>query len=381
VGIVGGAGFMGRLHSLAYGSVRAIYGDGLPRVERRRLADVRIGPAQVAAARYGWAEATDDWRDITRADDIDLVDIVTPNDAHAEIAIDAARHGKHVLCEKPLAGDAETAAAMAMAAAASGGVHQVGFVFRAWPAMALAKQYILEGRLGRALYFRGHFFHDYALDPMLPFSWRFRRDVAGAGALGDIGSHVLDLARYLMGDVERVLGRSMTFLGERPRPEGGVARVDVDDATDLLLEFTGGARGSVQVNWSAAGYKTDLGFEVWGDRGSVRFSWQQPNELLFYSCADEPDSRGYRTVILGPEHVRAEAFWPTPGLGLGYADAFAISVSDLLTAIRDRRPAAPGFADGLRVAEVIEAALASVRRRGWVDVARRDLGEASLDTR
>lgn len=363
---------MARTHSLAYGGARLFYGDQFPRIERVRIADVSREAAEAAAARLDWQSATADWRDITRAQDIDLVDIVTPNHLHAEIAIDAARHGKHVLCEKPLAPTPDAALAMYREVRDAGVVNQVGFVFRKWPAMTLARRLVDEGRLGRILRFRAHYFHDYALDPSFEASWRLQRATAGAGSIGDIGSHLIDLARYLVGDVARVLARSRTIYAHRPAAGSTEPMsIDVDDATDVLFEFVDGASGVIETSWMAAGYKTDLSFEISGDEGAIRFTWCRNGELEFYSHQDGEDRRGFRTIIIGPMHEGAEGFWPVPGQGLGYGDAFTILIGDLLGAIRNGAAVTPSFLDGLRTAAVVEAVLRSVETGSWVDV---DLG-------
>jgi levoglucosan dehydrogenase len=373
VGLVG-AGFIARLHTLAYRSVSAFYGDAVPRVELVRIADIAPGAAEAAATRLGWQDSTTDWREVTQAEDIDLVDIATPNDAHAEIAIDAARHAKAILCEKPLAATVGAAREMASVIEEARVTNQVGFVFRKWPAVELAKKLIEDGRLGDLLSFRGHYFHDYALDPEMPISWRMQRERAGAGALGDIGSHILDLAHYLVGNIDRVMARTTTLITERPTPSGGRAEVDVDDAADLLLDFDGGATGSIHVNWASAGYKTEIGFDLAGTRGALRFRWQHSNELEFYSCEDPTDIQGFRPVIIGPEHPKADIFWPVPGLGIGYSDGFVLSVSEILSALKTGRHAQPDFAHGLRISEVIDAALHSAETGAWQFVSPSPVG-------
>jgi predicted dehydrogenase len=370
VGLVG-AGFMGRTHSVAYGALRALYGDATPVVARVRIAAPDPARARAAARRFGWGDAASDWRAVTRGADIDVVDVATPNDTHAEIAIDALEHGKHVLCEKPMAHTVAAARGMLRAAERSQTVAQVGFVFRKWPAMALARKLIEDGRLGRVLQFRAHYFHDYALAPDLAVTWRLRRARAGAGSIGDIGCHLIDLARYLVGDIDRVLARSRVFYPRRPLSGSAPAEaVDVDDATDLLVEFDGGAIGMIQTNWMAAGYKTDLTFEVSGEAGAVRFTWRRNAELEFYSHLDAPDTDGFRQVIIGPQHRGAEAFWPVAGKALGYGDAFVIQARDLLDSITHGVPVAPSFLDGLRVSEVVNAALRSSESGAWTTVER-----------
>jgi predicted dehydrogenase len=387
IGLVG-SGFMARAHTMAFNNAPSVYWPHLPALAKVRLADVEQGLADDAAARWGWGDAVTDWRRITQADDVDLVDVVTPNDVHAEIAIDAARHGKHVLCEKPLAHTAEAAAEMYRAVAEAGVVNQVNFIYRKWPAVMLARQLVERGEIGRVMHFRAHFLQDYALDASMPRGWRMQRSRSGGGSFGDVGSHVVDLARYLVGEeIVRVNARTRTFIPERPAAAaageaafaaggaGGAAElvpVDVDDAADVLFDFAGGAIGVLQTNWVASGHKIDLAFEIGGDRGSVRFSWQHGNEVEVY-LRDDADTtlQGYRTVIAGPQHPGGAEFWPVPGQGLGYSDAFLIACRDLFGALRDGTPAAPDFLDGLRACEVVEAALASADEGGgWVDVPR-----------
>jgi predicted dehydrogenase len=374
-GLVGG-GLMAKTHSLAYASLPLVYGDQhLPQVVRRRLADVEQPLAEAAAERYGWDEAATDWREITRAPDIDLVDIATPNDTHAEIAVDAARHGKHVFCEKPLAHQVEDARTMHRAVSEAGVTNQVDFAYRKWPAIQHARQLVARGEIGRVRQLRARYLHDYAADRAVPIGWRFTRSRAGAGSLGDLGSHLIDLARFLVGDVHRVMARTFTFVHERPLHRDAAAgatarlgRVDVDDAAHVWLDFGGGASGTLETNWMATGHKTDLSFEVTGDQGALRFSWLAPNELRFYSELDATDVQGFRSIIIGPQHPGAEAFWPVPGQGLGWGDAFLISVRDLLAAIAAGVPAQPDFLDGLRAVEVVDAALTSAATGGWVKI-------------
>ncbi|MGH2743967.1 MAG: Gfo/Idh/MocA family protein, partial [Thermoleophilaceae bacterium] len=201
--------------------------------------------------------------------------------------------------------------------------------------------------------------------------WRASRAVAGAGSIGDLGSHVIDLARYLVGEIDGVLAHSRTFHAHRPAPQSGAPReVDVDDATVALLEFEGGASGVIETNWMAAGYKTDLGFELSGEQGAIRFTWRRNNQLEFYSHSGEEDARGFRSIYVGPMHEGAETFWPVAGQGLGYGDGFTILLGRLLRALRDGTDVAPNFLDGLRASEVVEAAVRSSESLAWVEVPR-----------
>jgi predicted dehydrogenase len=367
VGMVG-SGYMAKTHTLGYENAALIYGDELPRVERVRISDVSTELAEAGAERWGWSEASVDWREITAAADIDLVDIVTPNHVHAEPAIDAVRNGKHILCEKPLATSVDDALAMYEEAERAGVVHMVGFYYRLWPAIAMARTIIERGEVGEIRHFRGRFFQDYAADSSLPFSWRFDRALAGAGALGDIGSHIIDIARYLVGDIDRVLAEGRTLIPERPNAAGEATAVSVDDIYSLLVEFAGGASGSIEASWAATGHKCD------GSEGSLRFTWERSNQLEVYSGSDPADERGFRTVLIGGVHPRAGDFWFAPAQGIGYGDAFTMGMGELLAAIRDERAAQPNFLDGLRAAEIVAAALQSQERSEWVDVERRGGG-------
>jgi predicted dehydrogenase len=257
---------------------------------------------------------------------------------------------------------------MHTAVSQAGVVNQVGFVFRKWPAMALARQLVEAGELGEILHFRGHYFHDYALDPALDMGWRVQRATAGAGSIGDLGSHLIDLARYIVGEVGRVHARSRVIWPRRPMVGSDAVLVDVDDASDILLEFESGATGLLQTNWMAAGYKTDIAFEALGDKGSLRFTWRRNGELQFYSHRDPTRLQGFRTIHVGPEHPGAERFWPVAGQGLGYGDAFTILIGELLRCVQHQVPAAPSFLDGLRAAEIVDAAQQSSTERAWVSL-------------
>ncbi|HKG39315.1 MAG TPA: Gfo/Idh/MocA family oxidoreductase [Conexibacter sp.] len=373
VGLVG-AGYMAKTHTLGYRNAGLIYGADVPKVELVAVCDLTEELARAGADRWGWGDATADWRRITQGEDIDLVDVVTPNDAHAEVAIDAALHGKHVICEKPLATRLDDVYAMCDAVAAAGVTHQTGFYYRLWPAVQEARRLIDAGRIGSIRHVRGRFFQDYASQESFPFSWRFDRAAAGAGALGDIGSHILDLVRFLGGDIARIAAQGRTLVPVRPDARGGGERqVDVDDLYSMLLQFESGASGSVEASWAATGHKCDLGFEVIGDRGAIQFTWERSNELRFYSEEDAEAERGFRTVLIGGVHPNAAPFWFAPGQGLGYGDAFTMGIGAMLRGLADGEPVRPDFHDGARAAELVDAALRAHAAGGWVDVARREV--------
>jgi predicted dehydrogenase len=385
VGVIG-AGFMGKAHSLAYAAMPMFFWPAPAIPRRRMIAEVNDELAQDAAARFGYDEGTGDWRRLVEHPDIDLVDVAVPNDRHPEIAIAAAEAGKHVLCEKPLARTAEEARAMRDAVERAGVVNMVAFNYRRTPAVALAKRLIDEGELGTIRNFRGTYLQDWSNDPDLPLSWRFQRSVAGSGALGDIATHVLDFARYLVGEVAAVNASMERYIPDRPIQEGGVdqlagaskqtgaprGEVDVDDEVMSLLRFTDGAVGSIEATRAAHGRKNFLTFEIHGDRGSVAFDYERRDELQFFSTADPADRQGFRTILTGPAHPYGEALWPIPGLGIGYGETKIVECHDLMKAIAESAPVSPSFEDGYRIALISDAIAASADQGGWVEVAADD---------
>lgn len=367
-GIIG-SGYMAKMHSLALRNIGAFLWPSLPRIEMVRMADIVGEAAREGAERWGWADHTTDWKRVTRADDIDVVIVITPNDSHALYAIDAFEHGKHVFCEKPLANTVEAAERMALAAKKSGKVNIVNFSYRTWPGVEFARQLIADGELGELLHFEGHFFQDYAAEPALPFGWRFDKNVAGGGAFGDIGSHIMDIACALMGPVEAISARSRRLHERRPVGDASGRAVSVDDLTDSLVQFASGAIGSVHASWAATGFKSDLAFTVVGTKGSVQFSWERNNELHFFTNADDKTTAGFRRIMLGGIHPEAAPFWYAQGQGLGYGEAFVITARRAIEAvIRNNTEAKPSFEEALHVARVIEAAYRSIESEQWAAI-------------
>lgn len=367
-GIVG-SGYMAKTHSLALRNIASFLWPNMPTIEMVRLADINEGAAEDGAKRWGWREAATDWRSITRAEDIDVVIIITPNDSHEAIAIDAFAHGKHVFCEKPLAESAEAAARMADAAARSGKVGVVNFVYRCWPAVEFARKLIQSGELGELRHFQGHFFQDYANDPTLPYAWRFDFEKSGGGAIGDIGSHISDIAVSLMGPISRVAASSRTYVEHRPTANGPDTRVTVDDMTTSLVDFASGATGAVHASWAATGHKSDLNFRVIGTKGAIHFTWERNNELHVYTDTGQADRDGFRRIVIGGVHPEAAPFWYAQGQGLGYGEAFVITLRRLIEAIQSEDVAAsPSFAEAAHINAVVAAMIASAKTGAWQDV-------------
>ena len=365
---------MGRTYSLALSAVYGLAWPAAPEIRRVRVAEVSRRLGESAARAWGWDEATDDWRAVTRADDVDLVLVLTPTTATPRSA-STRSPAASTCCARSRCPAPSKARAMYRAAVRSRRVHQVGFVYRKWPAVAFARQIIEGGGIGEIVHYRGHFFHDYGLDPALPITWRLNKAISGGGSGADIGSHVIDMARYLAGEI-RGVRRSRTHFTRRPlldRP-GETAAVDVDEITDMLVEFEG-ALGTLRPAGSPAAtrWTSALRCTAPGARSS-----SPPRSRP--RCPSRPAIRPERlSVDPGrPRHPGAELFWPVPGMALGFGDGFIIAVRDLLRAIADGRSAEPDFLDGLRASEVVAAAQASAATRSWQAVERLDFQELEL---
>ncbi|MFE4994676.1 Gfo/Idh/MocA family protein [Streptomyces mirabilis] len=373
VGMVGYA-FMGAAHSQGWRTVGRVF--DLPRTPVLAAVCGRDASAVRAMAdRHGWAAAETDWRALIARDDVDLVDICTPGDSHAEIALAALAAGKHVLCEKPLANTVEEAEAMteaAEAAFARGQMSMVGFNYRRLPATSLARRMVAEGRLGALRHVRVTYLQDWLVDPEFPLTWRLRKELAGSGALGDLGAHIVDLAQYLAGEpVVGVSALTETFVRERPLPggassglsavsetsprAGGVGTVTVDDAALFTGRFASGALASFEASRFATGRKNSLRIELNGERGSLAFDLERLNELSYHDHTEPGTHAGFRRILVTePDHPYLEAWWP-PGHGLGYEHTFTHQARDLVRAIAAGRRPEPSFADGLRVQRVLAA--------------------------
>jgi predicted dehydrogenase len=367
VGLIGYA-FMGAAHSQAWRTAPHFF--DLPlRPQLTVLAGRNSAAVADAAQRLGWSGTETDWRRVIERDDVQLVDVCTPGDTHAEIAIAALEAGKHVLCEKPLANSVAEAEAMAEAAAkaAARGVRSmVGFTYRRVPAIGLARKLVADGRLGDIRHVRAQYLQDWIADPAAPMSWRLEKDKAGSGALGDIGAHIVDLTQYITGQtLTGVSAMLETFVKERPLPAesgklGGVGgtgtgTVTVDDAAVFLGRFTGGALASFEATRFALGRKNGIRIEINGSTGSLAFDFEDMNVLQFFDGTEPAETAGFRRIIVTePEHPYVAAWWPA-GHGLGYEHGFTHQVVDLVTAIAKDEDPTPSFADGLQVQRVLDA--------------------------
>ena len=363
-----GDGLMAKEHSMAWRSVRAVYGN-VP-VEPRLVVIVHPDPdrAAAAAAQYGFERSASSWEEAIADPDVDVVDIVTPNALHRDVAVAAATAGKHIWCEKPLALTAADALEMTEAAEAAGVRTLVGFTYLQNPGLALAKRYIEAGELGELFSFTAFFSADTMIDPAVPFTWRTDRSRAGGGALGDLGSHLVSIARYLVGDVTRVNGITRVVIPERKDAAGETHVVDNDDHALALVEFGNGVTGSLQASRVLTGRAFEVSFTLTGTRGAIRFSQQDSHVLEVSFASDGLDSHGFRTIELGPGHGEFGHLWPMSGINLGLHELKIFEVRSLIEAIVTGKRAMPDFREGWEIEKVIEAIETSAETRGWVNV-------------
>ncbi|MEW1585468.1 Gfo/Idh/MocA family oxidoreductase [Micromonospora vinacea] len=384
VGMVGYA-FMGAAHSQAWRTVNRVF--DLPARARMALICGRdTAKVADAADTLGWDAYTTDWRDLINRDDIDVVDICTPGDSHAEIALAALAAGKHVLCEKPLANSVEEARAMTAAAdvARATGVRSMcGFNYRRVPAVTMMRQLVADGRLGVIRHVRATYLQDWIVDPQFPLVWRLQKDRAGSGALGDIGAHIIDLTQFVTG--QRISGVSAvteTFVKERPLPaesSGLAASVDghtaptgtvtVDDAAVFVARLDGGALATYEASRFATGRKNALRVEINGSLGSVVFDLERLNELEFYDATRPAVEQGFsRILVTEGEHPYMSAWWP-PGHIIGYEHSFTHEMRDFIEAVATGVDPTPSFADALQVQLVLDAVARSAELgSSWAEV-------------
>lgn len=378
IGLIGYK-FMGKAHSNAFTQIPIYFGDEL-RVTKKAICGRNTENVKRAAKQYGWDEHVLDYRELIKRDDIDVIDITTPSNFHKDIVMEAIDAGKDIFCEKPLAITLADSREMLRAAKAKGIKHQIGFNYRFLPAIKLAKQLIDEGRIGRVYHFRATYLQDWATDPNFPLTWRFDKKICGNGSSGDLGAHVIDLAHFLVGDIETVTGMNETFIKKRPvlQGEGGLAAkakegaplgdVTIDDATLFCAKFACGALGSFEMTRYAAGNKNGMGFEINGDKGSVKFYFERMNELMFCDYTQGGLTQGFtRIQATDSMHSYAKYYYPA-GHVIGYADSFVCELYEFVKAIKENKMPVPGFEAGVATAQVMDAVDLSIENRAWVNV-------------
>jgi predicted dehydrogenase len=363
-----GYDFMGRAHSNAWRQVARFMPD-LPYEPVMKVVAGRTEPkVKEAAERLGWEEYATRWEDVIARKDIDIIDICTPGDSHMPIAIAAAEAKKHILCEKPLANTLADAQQMWNAATKAGVVHMLCHNYRRCPAVALAKQLIDAGKIGKIYHYRGTYLQDWIVDPAFPRVWRLVKSKAGSGSLGDILSHTMDLSRYLVGEPVAVNGLLETFIKERPLPDNPAKKgaVDVDDAALSLVRYDNGAVGYLEGTRFATGRKNYNRFEINGAKGSLVWDLEHLNDLQLY--VEEGPNSGFRTIsVTDGQHPYVGAWWPS-GHIIGYEHSFTHTVYDFLRAIAEQKLPSPSFEDGYKNQRVLDAIERSAQEGKWVKI-------------
>ncbi|MDR2163612.1 MAG: Gfo/Idh/MocA family oxidoreductase [Clostridiales Family XIII bacterium] len=380
IGLIG-TGFMGRAHSLAWLNVSRVFDtdfDPVLKVCFSRNPDL----TREFTEKWGWETVTDDWRTIIERDDIDVIDISAPTFMHSEIAVAAAEAGKHIFCEKPAAVTYAQAKAMAEAAEKAGVVHYLNHNYRRVPAVTYAKHLIDDGRIGDIFHWRGTYLQDWVVDPNFPLTWHFKKELAGGGPLYDLNSHSVDLARYLVGEIDAVTAVQKTFVTERPLPGKRAATftsgdevseekgpVDIDDASFIIAEFERGTLGSFNSTRFATGRKNCNELEIYGNKGSLRWNFERMNELEFFDATRPAAEQGFKTISVTTGNHPYAGNWWGPGHIIGYENTFFHAAVDFLNAISDGGVLTPNLNDGVACIRVLEAAIKSSEEKRRVAVA------------
>lgn len=369
---------MGRAHSNAWKKAGLFFD-----ISRNPVLKVVCGRHEASlrdfACQWGWQETESDWKKLICRPDVDVVDIALPQHLHYEIAIAAAKEGKHIFCEKPLAMNRQQAEEMLRVCEENGVTHYLNHNYRRTPAIAFAKKLISDGKLGRIFHWRCAYQQDWIVDPAFPLTWQLRKETARAGPQWDLNSHAVDLAHYLVGRISTVSGMTTNFISERPLADEsstgnlqsgcigeGTGPVTVEDAALMLVQFENGALGTFEATRFATGKKNALTFEIYGSRGSLLFDLERMNELRFYSACDDAGCQGFRTIQTTEAiHPYAGNWWPA-GHIIGYEHSFVHSVVDFISAIGSATPIEPNFYDGLKIIEVLEAGLLSASTKKQV---------------
>lgn len=378
VGIVGAA-FMGKAHSVGYRDVAFAFPDVKAVPVMKEIAAVTLEEAEAARKVLGWERASEGWEKVVNADDIQLIDICTGNNLHKEIAVAAAKAGKHVFCEKPMAMNVAECKEMIKAVEEAGVVHMINFNYRRVPAVELAKQMIEEGAIGTPYHWRAVYLQDWIMDPNFPLVWRLKKEIAGSGAHGDLNAHIIDLAHYLVGDIESVCGLMKTFIKQRPElaaTTGGLGakageqmgEVTVDDATLFLAKFANGAIGTFEATRFAGGNRNGNRFEINGSDGSIRFNLERLNELEYFDRRDREGRQGWKTILVtDPVHPYMKGWWPA-GHIIGWQHTFVHQIYHLMNGIAEKKSPSPNFYDGLKCQAVLDAVEKSAQTGEWVKV-------------
>jgi predicted dehydrogenase len=375
VGLIGYQ-FMGKAHSNAYRQVGRFF--DLPvDVHMHTLCGRNEAAVKAAAEKFGWTNFETDWRKVVANPEIDVIDVSTPGNLHAEIAIAAAEAGKAVFCEKPIANTLAEAKSMLDAVQKAGVPNAVFHNYRKAPAVALAKKLILDGKIGRIYHMRATYLQDWITDPNFPLVWRLQKEVAGSGAHGDLNAHIIDIGRYLVGEFDEVVGTLHTFIKQRPlaaaidsnlgaKASDQMGEVTVDDAVMFLARFKNGALGTFEASRFAVGRKNYNRFEINGSAGSLVFNMERMNELEFYDKTDPDETHGFRLIqATDGSHPYAAHYWPVAHI-IGYGETFINLLADAFTNMANGTPIEPNFKDGYENQRILDAVERSSESKAWI---------------
>jgi len=377
-----GTKFMGKAHSNAFRQVARFFDVPVEPVMKVIVGSDPKG-TEHAAKKFGWEEWSTDWREVVRRKDIEIIDICSPGYLHAPMAIEAAKHGKHIICEKPLANTLKEAEAMLTAVEKAGVKHMCGFTYRFNPAIQTIKRMIERGELCEIFHFRAAYQQDWIVDPAFPLNWRLQKKTAGSGALGDIGAHIIDLCHYLVGELAEVTSTMQTFIKQRPlatgeatiaaktghKKVGQMGEVDVDDAAVFLGRFkSGNTLATFEATRFAPGRRNYNSIEIYGSKGSVLWNQEEMHEFFYYNTADKPYAQGFRRVLAtDPAHPYISAWWPSAH-NIGYEHLFVHEVYEFLRQLNAKAVTYPTFEDGVRCQRVLHAVEKAAKSRKWEKV-------------
>jgi len=374
--------FMGKAHSNAYRQVSRFFPGKLKFRMKVLCGKACTEELEATAAQFGWEESDCEWERVIDRKDIDIVDISTPGFLHHPMVLAAARNGKHVICEKPLANTLAEAKDMLRAVEKAGVLHYVNYNYRRVPAVAYAKRLIEDGFVGDVYHYHGAYLQDWIMDPDFPLVWRLQKKYSGSGALGDIAAHAADLSQFLNADITKVVGQMTTFIKERPLPgtssgawgskgkKGKKGKVTVDDDTNFLARFKNGSVGVLESSRFAGGRRNFNTFQVYGSKGSLAWNFERMNELEVFDRTQKSVNQGYKTLLATEaDHPYVGAWWP-PGHLIGYEHTFVHALYDFLCCLEEDRMPEPSFRDGVKVQAVLDAVERSAKSGRWVNVSR-----------
>ncbi|CAQ84804.1 MULTISPECIES: Gfo/Idh/MocA family protein [Photorhabdus] len=368
IGLIG-TGYIGRTHAIAYAQAPTVF-PLKGRLVRDMVAEVSTELAAKQSEALGFRRFTDNWHELVADPDIDVVDICSPNFLHKEMALEAIKHGKHVYCEKPLALNSTDAKLMVEAAQKAGVKTLVGFNYVKNPTSQLAKEIIVNGEIGEIIHFYGTHNEDYMADPLSPIHWHCFKDKAGLGALGDLAAHIINMAQYLVGNIQTVCGDMEIIVKERPEKTDSriMITVENEDQAHAMVRFSSGAMGIIETSRVACGRKMGLSYIITGTKGTLSFTQERMAELKLYRHDEPANRQGFKTILIGPEHPDYAPFCHGTGHGIGFNDQKTVEIRDLINGIASNKEMWPDFTEGWKVSRILDAIARSYKEQRWVNV-------------